>query len=229
MFRSCIRTRAASYEVNRLDSGVASVQIQAVDIILELAPADGIRGDKQSPDPEQDIGIKADTGFNGRARVGDGAFKLKPGLAFHPGYATNGLFVVNYTNPSGDTRVSAFRVSANPDLADAGSTLWQTVWERLPATFPASAFLSSLTFLNLREAELFTDGREVARAIIPFLTRLGLPILYDARHVVHAVRQLVNAGLAWVQDPEDNWRVYKGPHEPLPAEISDERLAMMVR
>ena len=130
-----------------------------------------------------------------------------------------------YTTPEGETEWH----TATLDLADASSTLWQTVWERLPATFPASAFLSSLTFLNLREAELFTDGREVARAIIPFLTRLGLPILYDARHVVHAVRQLVNAGLAWVQDPEDNWRVYKGPHEPLPAEISDERLAMMVR
>jgi hypothetical protein len=115
------------------------------------------------------------------------------------------------------------------DIADKDATLWQTLWERLPRTFPESAFLSSLTLLHLREAELFTGGREVARAIIPFLTRLGLPTLYDARHVLSGVRQLVNAGLAWVQDPEDNWRVYRGPEDPLPADLPDERLALMVR
>ncbi len=44
------------------------------------------------------------------------------GLAFHPSYATNGYFFVNYTRkPDGATLVSRFKVSANPDLADAGS------------------------------------------------------------------------------------------------------------
>ncbi len=43
------------------------------------------------------------------------------GLAFHPQYAQNGVFVVDYTNTNGDTRVSRFVVSANPDVADAGS------------------------------------------------------------------------------------------------------------
>jgi hypothetical protein len=119
--------------------------------------------------------------------------------------------------------------AATLNIADPAATLWQTVWERLPQTFPAAAFLSSLTLLNLREAELFTGGREVARAIIPFLTRLGMPILYDARHVLYGVRQLVNAGLAWVEDPEDGWRVYRGPEEPIPADIPDERFALMVR
>jgi hypothetical protein len=119
--------------------------------------------------------------------------------------------------------------AATLDIADRDATLWSTVWERLPLTFPEPAFLSSLTLLTLREAELFTGGREVARAVVPFLTRLGLPVLYDARHVLGGVRQLVNAGLAWVQDPEDGWRVYRGPEEPLPAEIPDERLAFMVR
>ncbi len=114
-------------------------------------------------------------------------------------------------------------------LADPAATLWTAVWERLPRTFPAPVFLSHLTLLTLREAELFTGGRAVARAIVPFLTRLGLPILYDARHVIGGVRQLVNAGLAWVQDPEDDWRVYRGPEEPIPAEVPDERLASMVR
>jgi len=108
-------------------------------------------------------------------------------------------------------------------------TLFETLWERLPETFPAAAFLSSLTLLQLKESELFTGGREVARAIIPFLTRLGLPIVWDPRHVITGVRQLVDAGLAWVQDPEDNWRLYRGPSEPIPAEISDERVALMMR
>jgi hypothetical protein len=64
---------------------------------------------------------------------------------------------------------------------------------------------------------------------MPFLTRLGLPIVYDGRHVIQGVRQLVNAGLAWVQDPQDDWRLYAGPTEPIPAELSDERLALMLR
>jgi hypothetical protein len=125
---------------------------------------------------------------------------------------------------TGQLESRAARVSLEPQ-----STLFGTLWERLPKTFPAAAFLSSLTLLQLKEAELFTGGREVARAIIPFLTRLGLPIVYDGRYVIQGVRQLINAGLAWAQDPEDNWRLYTGPSEPIPAEISDERVALMMR
>src|ERR1043166_6349889 len=55
------------------------------------------------------------------ARVSGGGEQGLLGLAFHPQYAANGRFVVNYTNPSGDTRVSVFRVSSNPDVADAAS------------------------------------------------------------------------------------------------------------
>lgn len=43
------------------------------------------------------------------------------GLAFDPDYATNGRFVVHYTDLAGDTRVSSFQVSADPDVADAGT------------------------------------------------------------------------------------------------------------
>ena len=112
---------------------------------------------------------------------------------------------------------------------DPHATLWQAIEQRLPETFPAHAFLSSLTLLTLKEAELFTGGKPVARAVAPFLTRLGLPVLYDARHVIQGVRQLVNAGLAWVQDPEDSWRIYRGPTEPIPAELSDEHVSRMQR
>jgi glucose/arabinose dehydrogenase len=43
------------------------------------------------------------------------------GLAFHPAYATNGYFFVNYTDASGNTHVTRYQVSANPDLANAAS------------------------------------------------------------------------------------------------------------
>ncbi len=45
------------------------------------------------------------------------------GLAFHPRYAENGLFYVGYTDPAGDTVISRFSVSADPDRADPGSEL----------------------------------------------------------------------------------------------------------
>ena len=120
------------------------------------------------------------------------------------------------------------RRDAELDLKE-NSTLWDAVWERLPSTFPASAFLSSLTMLTLRESELFTGGRQVGRAVIPFLTRLGLPVVYDGRIVVQGVRELVNAGLTRVFDPQDRGRVYKGPIDPIPAHYSDERVALMMR
>ncbi len=41
------------------------------------------------------------------------------GLAFHPNYATNGKYYVNYTDGSGDTRVVEFLVSSNPDSASS--------------------------------------------------------------------------------------------------------------
>jgi len=41
------------------------------------------------------------------------------GLAFHPQYASNGKFYVNFTDRSGDTRVFQYLVSSNPDSADS--------------------------------------------------------------------------------------------------------------
>ncbi len=46
------------------------------------------------------------------------------GLAFHPDYANNGYFYVNYTNTNGNTQVSRFSVDAsNADVADGNSEL----------------------------------------------------------------------------------------------------------
>jgi glucose/arabinose dehydrogenase len=43
------------------------------------------------------------------------------GLAFDPDYGATGQFVVHYTDLAGDTRVSYFRISSNPDIADGAS------------------------------------------------------------------------------------------------------------
>ncbi len=40
------------------------------------------------------------------------------GVAFHPDYAVNGLFYVNYVDRSGDTVIVRYRVSADPNVAD---------------------------------------------------------------------------------------------------------------
>jgi glucose/arabinose dehydrogenase len=43
------------------------------------------------------------------------------GLAFHPSFQENGFFFVNYTDRNGNTVVSRFQVSSNPDQADGNS------------------------------------------------------------------------------------------------------------
>jgi glucose/arabinose dehydrogenase len=54
-------------------------------------------------------------------KVSNGGEQGVLGLAFDPNYASNGRFFVHYTDPAGNTRLSSFQVSANPDIADAGS------------------------------------------------------------------------------------------------------------
>ncbi len=43
------------------------------------------------------------------------------GLAFHPAYKENGYFYVHYSDNNGDTVISRFKVSNDPDVADPGS------------------------------------------------------------------------------------------------------------
>jgi len=43
------------------------------------------------------------------------------GLAFHPNFINNGYFYVNYINLSGDTVISRFSVTEDPDIADPQS------------------------------------------------------------------------------------------------------------
>jgi glucose/arabinose dehydrogenase len=43
------------------------------------------------------------------------------GLVFHPNYAQNGYFFVNYTGRGGDTFISRFQVSSDPNIANPSS------------------------------------------------------------------------------------------------------------
>jgi glucose/arabinose dehydrogenase len=55
-------------------------------------------------------------------RVGsDGNEQGLLGLVFHPQYAENGRFFVNYTDTNGDTVLARFQVSSDPNLADPNS------------------------------------------------------------------------------------------------------------
>jgi hypothetical protein len=57
-----------------------------------------------------------------RGQVSTGSEQGLLSLAFHPDYAANGRFFVNFTDRAGDTRVVEYRVSGgDPDRADPGS------------------------------------------------------------------------------------------------------------
>jgi len=67
-------------------------------------------------------GILVPTPFlNLSDRVSTGGEQGLLGLAFDPEYASTGRFVVHYTDVQGNTRVSMFHVSADPDVADIAS------------------------------------------------------------------------------------------------------------
>jgi len=55
------------------------------------------------------------------ATISTGGERGLLGLAFHPNYATNGFFYVNYTNTAGNTAIVRYHVSDNPNVADASS------------------------------------------------------------------------------------------------------------
>lgn len=56
-----------------------------------------------------------------REQVRAGGERGLLGLAFHPDYASNGRFFVDFTDRNGDTQIAAYQVSEVPDVADPAS------------------------------------------------------------------------------------------------------------
>ncbi|MGD0751263.1 MAG: PQQ-dependent sugar dehydrogenase [Anaerolineales bacterium] len=72
-----------------------------------------LKGGELLPTPFLDISTKVGSRYTEQGLLG---------LAFHPNYARNGLFYVNYTDGNGNNVIARFHVSAdNPDLAEPAS------------------------------------------------------------------------------------------------------------
>ena len=100
----------------RVASGLASpVDLQAAPgdrarlfVVEQAGRIRIVRGGAVMPAPFLDI---AD-------RVGSGGERGLLGLAFHPAFAQNGRFFVNYTDRSGHTHIAEFRAASGADTVD---------------------------------------------------------------------------------------------------------------
>ncbi|MDF1597148.1 MAG: PQQ-dependent sugar dehydrogenase [Acidimicrobiia bacterium] len=71
-----------------------------------------------------DGGVKpAEPFLDLRSIVESGGEQGLLGLAFHPDFATNGYFYVDYTDTAGDSRLVRYQISADPKLAAPGTRL----------------------------------------------------------------------------------------------------------
>lgn len=111
-------------------------------------------------------------------------------------------------------------------LRSPEQTLWSQLHAELESRFPQAAFDRALASLYTWERELF--GGPVPRARSAFRTRLGLPILGDARAADRALRRLVNEGRMTVVGYGLPGRPAFGPGHPVPDELSDEEFARFV-
>lgn len=109
----------------------------------------------------------------------------------------------------------------------ADDTLTGAVAGELRRRFPVESFVSTLAKLTATEPELFS-GRAVGRARLPFLTRLGLPVLHESALPVRAVRRLVNEGHVWVYERGPDAVSYHGPARPLPGTMPEAELEHLI-
>ena len=73
------------------------------------------------------------------SRISSGGERGLLSVAFHPSYAANGFFFVNFTDLSGNTRVERFR-AGRPDSLPRVSKIILTVASRSPITTGAHLF-----------------------------------------------------------------------------------------
>ncbi len=121
--------------------------------------------------------------------------------------------------PAGWSREEPLRLAGPSDTLSVH--LLPLLYER----FPQESFDVALAELQSTERELF--GGEVATARSVFRTRLGLPVLHDARAADRAVRQLVNLGRMSVTTGGAEAIVF-GPGSPVPEDMPDEEFERLL-
>ncbi len=110
----------ADFQWDQIASGLSSpIGIthagNASDLLFVIEQAGAIRillDGQLLPIPFLDIHSHVGSGGNEQGLLG---------LAFHPDYAQNGTFFINYTDLAGNTVVSRLQVSADPFIADANT------------------------------------------------------------------------------------------------------------
>jgi hypothetical protein len=114
-----------------------------------------------------------------------------------------------------------------PLLTDGSAdTIHQRLQDAISVRYPQRSYDDAIEALFERERELF--GGTVARIRIPFLTRLGLPILFDPHTIDRAVRRLVNEGRASAFEDGPDPAFYRGPQRPLPERMTDAEVDRLV-
>ena len=81
-------------------------------IVLQAGQIRVVDGGALLPTPFLDLTAQVSTLGNERGLLG---------LVFHPDYASNGLFFVDYTDLGGDTVVARYQVSSDPNVAEPAS------------------------------------------------------------------------------------------------------------
>lgn len=115
------------------------------------------------------------------------------------------------------------------DLATPPRTIALALEVEVEAAFPPQVFEPVLEELVEKEQELFEAIGPVARSVVPFFSRLGLPIPYNQRLITRAFRKLVNLGKLWVREPGPDGTFYRGPRNPVPDTMSDDEFEGLVR
>lgn len=104
--------------INISNAGDARLFVVEQAGLIQIVNADGT----VNTDPFMDINPIVINGGGERGLLG---------LAFHPDYATNGYFYVNYNNNDGNTVISRFsRSSTDPNIADISSELQLLTYEQ---------------------------------------------------------------------------------------------------
>jgi glucose/arabinose dehydrogenase len=100
-------------------------------------------------------------------KVSTGAEQGLLGLAFTPDYASSGQFFVHYTAPDGESRISRYLVSADPDRADPASEVVVLVAARPGIAHNGGQILfgpDGMLYIGLGDGDDSDGGRGQSRA-----------------------------------------------------------------